>query len=55
MESPACDHDMQMGMEQQVLGPGMEHGGEAHLSAESPVASGKGKQGIGGALEQQVV
>ena len=55
MEPTACDHDMQMGMKQQVLGPGMEHGGEAHLGAESPVASGKGKQGLGGGLEQQVV
>jgi hypothetical protein len=55
MESTACDHDMEMGMKQQVLGPGMEYGREAHLGAESSVASAKGKQGIGGCLEQQVV
>ena len=42
-------------MKQQFLGPGMEHGREAHLSAESSVASGKGEQGLGGGLEQQVV
>ena len=55
IESASCDHDVQMGVELQLLIPGVKHGGEAHMSGQPGIASGQLEQSAGSRAKQGVV
>jgi hypothetical protein len=55
IQSPAGDHDVQMGVEETLLIPGVKHSAEAHMSGQPVVPSGQLEQGAGSRAEQGVV
>ena len=54
-QPPTGDDAMQMGMVQQVLPPGVEHGNEADLGAEVLGVGGDGAERLGRGAEEEVV
>jgi hypothetical protein len=54
-KSAAGDDAVEMGMEEQVLAPGVEHRGDADVGAEVLGVPGEGEQGLGGGGEEDLV
>src|SRR3974390_3756166 len=53
-ESPARDHQVQMGMKVEVLIPGVQDCSEAHLGPQALIISGKLEESLGGALKEEI-
>jgi hypothetical protein len=54
-QTAAGDDAMKVGMEGQLSRPGMKHGGDAQLAAQSLFILAQRQQRVGGTLKQEVV